>query len=439
MTEPTAGANMPNAEQDPTHPAGKQPRKTTDAHAHPDHTLDSPQKPRHSTKPTSSMVPISPATGPSPIHDNDDDAFMDSGQRTPQQMPEPQSEHARTNRESPTARIARNIFIARASSTAILSAAGFQFPTFAKECTKVPSQLAQSPHQCVPSSDGEDTEFISRIGELRVTLNSGWFRRFLSTTTWLMTGFSITMRQAILDDSENWVSLVPFNGGSTLFREVPNIIDIIADLLFKLGIEVEDMSSPFVGQTMPTPNRNTRAGGRGARGNRGAVVAAGVLVDEVAAAAIHLPHPPHTLALNSVITFHVTPVISDTRSWMVGQFHSNLRMSDTMTMAHMLYTIKHCLWHSTEFGNIIGRIIPGTATTPQKIMLFTDTFDLALQPYDIVSGGVSHKCWNLYAAPISHHSSILTQDQEEDMVRQFIRTPEREEMLGLGQGRSLRA
>jgi hypothetical protein len=83
------------------------------------------------------------------------------------------------------------------------------------------------------------------------------------------TGFSTTMRKAILDDSETWVSLVPFNGGSTLFREVPNIIDIIADLLFKLGIEVEDMSSPFVGQTMPTPNRNTRAGGRGARGNRG--------------------------------------------------------------------------------------------------------------------------------------------------------------------------
>lgn len=255
MTEPMVGANTLNIEQDLTLPAGKQPHKSMNGHTHPDHTLKTPQKPRHGTKATYSMAPAPLATRPD---DDNDDTFMANGEHIPPLIP-----------ESPTIRVAWNFIIARASLTVVLSVTGFQLPTFTEECIKVPSQLTQSPHQCVPSSDGEDAEFISHIRELRVTLNSGWFCQFLSTPTWLMTGFSTTMCQAILDDSKNWVSLVPFNEGSTLFQEVPNIIDVIADLLFKLGIEVEDMSSAFVGQTMPTPSHNTCAGGRGARGNHG--------------------------------------------------------------------------------------------------------------------------------------------------------------------------
>ncbi|KAJ3831353.1 hypothetical protein F5878DRAFT_667644 [Lentinula raphanica] len=334
------------------------------------------------------------------------------------------------------------------------------FPTYDQEKLKIPRDRNLRPNRPRPEQEPTDpgfAEFLMRVATAPASLNNGWMPQFVQDLETSLRGYPEEMRTEVLEHPEEWVIITIFNSGVYLFRRIPDMAQRVADFLISIGIDFDDILAPYrdkIEEEAALASRSRGRGGgnpqatrgcgrgRGRGGKTASSKAQGADLEDkyggsttlaVRVSDIDQRHyllGLGTTALDTLVAFHATKVwyspdpVPYERSWAAGLFHTNQygRTSDVMT-DNLAYTVKTTLWESVTFGNLIARANPGPASTRQKVIEFTDSFEFILQPYKYKSANINQACWILFAAPVSRHPDPITRARQENEIRRFIVAP----------------
>lgn len=102
---------------------------------------------------------------------------------------------------------------------------------------------------------------------------------------------------------------------------------------------------------------------------------------------------------------YIVPFLSpDSNSFTVGLVTVNQGEAVLDLETKALFTIKKTIYLEMQtLCNKIAKVMIGNQPTPEKVLNFTDTFQLIRQPYTIQKRHGEVPCWILYAAPVAEH------------------------------------
>lgn len=131
------------------------------------------------------------------------------------------------------------------------------------------------------------------------------------------------------------------------------------------------------------------------------------------------------IALHPSLAAHITPVVDPAGiSWTVGMVTCNQLRDSPGLEAKILYTIKRNIYFTMfDLQNRIARAITNSRSTPDKILTWTDTFELVKMPFTLTQNRIDKMCWILYAAPFAMGVDIFKRAKVENEVRAMIISP----------------